>query len=55
MLRFLPDHLKTKKICKNAVKKLSFVITYVNWYKTQDMRNRVILENGGTLMFVSDC
>ena len=30
MLRFLPDHLKTKKICKNAVKKLSFVITYVN-------------------------
>ena len=29
MLRFVPDHLETKKMCKNAVKKLLFVITYV--------------------------
>ena len=29
MLRFIPDHLKTKKICKHAVKKLPFVIRYV--------------------------
>ena len=28
MLRLIPDCLKTKKMCKNAVKKLSFVIWY---------------------------
>ena len=26
MLKFIPDHLKTKKNCKHAVKKLPFVI-----------------------------
>ena len=26
MLRFASDHLKTKNMCKHAVKKLSFVI-----------------------------
>ena len=26
MVRFVPDHPKTKQICKNAVKKLSFVM-----------------------------
>ena len=26
MLRFVSDHLKTVNMCKNAVKKLSFVI-----------------------------
>ena len=30
MLKFVPDHLKTKKYCKNAVKKLPFVIRYVS-------------------------
>ena len=25
MLKFVPDHLKTKKICKHAVKKLPFI------------------------------
>ena len=29
MLKFDPDHLKTKKRCKHAVEKLSFVIRYV--------------------------
>ena len=29
MVKFVPDHLKTKKICKHAVKKLPFVIKYV--------------------------
>ena len=24
MLKFVPDHLKTKKMCKHAVKKLTF-------------------------------
>ena len=35
MLKFVPNHLKTKKMFKNAVKKLSFVIRYVlDRYKT---------------------
>ena len=35
MLRFVPDHLKTKKMCKHAVKKLPFIIRYVaGRYKT---------------------
>ena len=29
MLTFVPNHLKTKKMSKNAVAKLSFVIRYV--------------------------
>ena len=29
MLKFVPDYLKTKTICKHAVKKLSFVLRYV--------------------------
>ena len=29
MLRLVPDHLKTKKMCKYVVKKFSFVIKYV--------------------------
>ena len=29
MVRFVPDHLKNKKMCKNAVKKLLFLIRYV--------------------------
>ena len=28
MLKFVPGHLKTKKICKHAVKKLLFLIRY---------------------------
>ena len=38
MLRFLPDHLKTKQVCKHAVKKILFLIRYVpDQYKTQEM------------------
>ena len=34
----VPDPHKTKKTCKNAVKKLPFVIRYVrDKYKTQQM------------------
>ena len=29
MLRFVPNHLKIKKMHKNAGKKLSFIIIYV--------------------------
>ena len=36
MLKLVPDHLKTKKLCKHAVKKLPFVIRSVpDGYKTQ--------------------
>ena len=29
MLRSVPDHLKIKKVCGNAVKKLPFAVRYV--------------------------
>ena len=29
MLKFLPDHLKNKKMCKHAVKKLPYLLRYV--------------------------
>ena len=29
MLKFVPDHLKTKHMCNYAVKKLHFIIRYV--------------------------
>ena len=36
MLWFVPDHFKTKKMSKNAVKKLRFVLRYFSdHYKTQ--------------------
>ena len=28
MLKFVPDHVKTKQICNQAIKKLFFVIRY---------------------------
>ena len=45
MLIFVPDHLKTNKTCKHAVKKLPFVIRYVpDRYKTPEMCGKSILE-----------
>ena len=36
MLRFVPDNLQAKKMCKNAFKKLPFVIKYIpDQYKTK--------------------
>ena len=56
MLRFVPDYFKTNKACKHKVKKLLLLIRYVsNWYKTQEMWGKIVLENGGTLKFVPDC
>ena len=53
MLRFVPNHLKTKRTCKHAVKKLPFVIRYIyDGYKNQAIFDKTILENRGTLMFV---
>ena len=38
MLKFVPDHLQTKKMCKHAVKKLPYVSRYVpDQYDTQQM------------------
>ena len=56
MLRFVPDHLKTRKICKNVVKKLPFVVKFVpDRYKTMEMCDKVIKENGRMLEFIPDC
>ena len=29
MLKFVPDHLKIKKMCQQAVKKLPYILRYV--------------------------
>ena len=43
-------------MCKNAVKKLPFVIRLVfDPYKTQQMYDEAILENGRMLESVPDC
>ena len=56
MLKFVADCLKTKKMCKYAVKKLPFLRIYVpDQYKTQKMCNKNNLENGGTLNSVPGC
>ena len=57
MLQIVPDHLKTKKICRNVVKKLPFIIImYVpDLYKTNEMYDKVVLGKSGTLKFISDC
>ena len=56
MLKFVPYHLKTKKMCKNAVTKLPSVTRYVSdRYMTQQMCDKGILENSGTLESVPDC
>ena len=31
ILKFVPDYLKTKKICKPAVKKLPYLIKICSW------------------------
>ena len=50
MLRLALDYLKTKKMCKHAIKKLPFIIKYVpDLYKTQGMCNKDILENNRML------
>ena len=42
-------------MCKHTVRKLPDLIKYIpDKYMTQ-MRNKAILENGGTLTFVPDC
>ena len=56
MLRLVPDHLNTKKMCKNAVEKLPFIIRYVRGrYKTHEICEKAIPEIGATLISVHDC
>ena len=41
-VKFVPYHLKTKKICKHAVKKLPYLLRYVpDRYKTQQMCDKL--------------
>ena len=55
-LKIVPDHLKTKNMCKHTVKILPFVIGYApDRYKTQKISDEEILENGGTLESVLHC
>ena len=56
MLKFVPNHLKTKKICKHAVKKLPYLIRYVlDQYDTQQMCDKALLGKGGTLKSAPGC
>ena len=53
MLEFVTDHLKTKRLCKNAVTRLQFPIKYVpDRYKTQQMCYKIIKRNGGILILL---
>ena len=56
LIKFVLDHLKTKKMCKHVVKKSPYLIRYVpDQYKTEQMCDKAILEYGGTLKSVPDC
>ena len=44
MLNFVPEHLKTKKMCKHEAKNWSSVIRYAfHQYKTQQMCQKSII------------
>ena len=56
MLINILDHLKTKTMCKHAVKKLPYLLRFVSdQYKAQEMCNKAIQENAGTLTYVPNC
>ena len=56
MLTLVPYHLKTKNMCKYAVKKLPCLLRYIlDQYKTPQMCDKAILENGGTFKSVPGC
>ena len=56
MLKCVPDHLKTKNMCKHAVKKLTYLLRYVpDQYKTQQMHDKAIFENDGTIKSIPNC
>ena len=54
MLKFVPVHLKTTKMCKHAVKKLHYLLRYIpDQYKTQRMWDKAILENAGSIFLTA--
>ena len=56
LLILVLDHFKTKKTCNYAVKKLLFVVRYVcDLYKTQEMCDKAIPGNSGTLKDIPGC
>ena len=51
MLKLVHDHLNTKNTCKNAVKKLSFVLIYVSdQYKIQEMCDQVVVSKDSFML-----
>ena len=43
ILKFVPDHLETKKMCKHAVKKLPYLLRHVpDQYKTLQICDKAI-------------
>ena len=55
MLRFVADHIKTKRMCKHAVKNVPGIIRHnPDQLTTKEMCHKAILENGGTLKLVRD-
>ena len=56
MLKCAPDPHETKKMSKHTMKKLTFAKRYVpDWYKTQQICCKAILENFGTSKSVPHC
>ena len=55
MLKFVLDHLKTKKMCKHAVKKLPYLLRHVpDRYKTQQMCDKAVNYSLAALKFIPD-
>ena len=53
MLKFAPGYFKTQEMRNSAVKKLLFAILHIpNQYKTQQMCDKLILEDPGMLQFI---
>ena len=54
-LEFVPDHLKTKKMCEGAVEVSPWQLKYVpDHFKTEKMCDKVVWEDPFSLQFVSD-
>ena len=54
ILKFVPDHLQTKKIFEHAVKKLPYLLRYVSdQLKTQQMCDKAIRKKWRNIKFCS--
>ena len=52
LLKFVPDHLKIKKMCKHVVKNLPYLLRYISdQYKTQQMCDKAVLEKNIKVCF----